>query len=162
MKYNDEKQIMNVLGIDSWNRLSKDKVLKFAAMMPDMDKEVMFKIIDQFPEFRVFAKDVLDNMEKTHESVINANRDNQKQNHETFSELRRILENELNKDITFEEKKYFIDKLFQLCDMEVKHDDKNKSFLKDIDKNSLIGASLLLLAAVVWVGGKVFLDKDQS
>ncbi|NMB96330.1 MAG: hypothetical protein GYA02_06930 [Clostridiaceae bacterium] len=162
MKYNDEKQIMNVLGIDSWNRLSKDKVLKFAAMMPDMDKEVMFKIIDQFPEFRVFAKDVLDSMEKTHESVINANWDNQKQIHETFSELRRILENELNKDITFEEKKYFIDKLFELCDREVKHDDKDKSFLKDIDKNSLIGAGLLLLAAVVWVGGKVFLDKDQS
>jgi hypothetical protein len=94
--------------------------------------------------------------------VINANRDNQKQNHETFSELRRILANELNKDITFEEKKYFIDKLFELCDMEVKHDDKNKNFLKDIDKNSLIGAGMLLLAAVVWVGGKVFLDKDQS
>lgn len=39
MKYKNEIQIKKAMGIESWRNLSRDKVIRFAAMMPDMDKE---------------------------------------------------------------------------------------------------------------------------
>lgn len=39
MKYKNEMQIKKAMGIENWRNLSRDKVIRFAAMMPDMDKE---------------------------------------------------------------------------------------------------------------------------
>lgn len=163
MKYNSEKQLKDALGIDSWRNLSKDKMIKFAAMMPDMDKEVMMKIIDQFPEFRLFANDVLKNIETTYTATMDANNENQKAIHSTFVDLRRILEGQLEKDeISFEEKKYFIDKLLECIDKELQKDNENKKFLADMANKGLTAAALVLVAAVVFVGGKVLLEKDND
>jgi hypothetical protein len=40
MKYKNEIQIKKAMGIESWRNLSRDKVIRFAAMMPDMDKRL--------------------------------------------------------------------------------------------------------------------------
>lgn len=163
MKYKDELQIMKQLGIDSWRNLSKDKIIKFSAMMPDMDKEVMMKIIDKFPEFRLFAKDVLNNFEATYKSTLDANNENQKDIHNMFNDLRRILEDQLNKEeISFEEKKYYIDKLFECRDKEIQHDIINKKFLLDMAKNVVIIAGGTLLAAIVFIGGKALINQNNS
>lgn len=163
MKFENEKQIKDALGIDSWRNLSKEKIIKFAAMMPDMDKEVMMKIIDQFPEFRLFANDVLKNIEIAFTETMDANNENQKAIHSAFVELRRILEGQLEKDeISFEEKKYIIDKLLECIDKELQMDNENKKFLADMVNKRLTAAALVLVAAVVFVGGKVLLEKDND
>jgi len=54
-----EDEVKQELGIESWRNLSKDKVLRFAAMMPDMDTEVALKIVEHFPVFKDFALDVV-------------------------------------------------------------------------------------------------------
>lgn len=40
MKYDSEEAVKKALGIETWRNLSKDKIVRFAAMMPDMDTEV--------------------------------------------------------------------------------------------------------------------------
>jgi hypothetical protein len=60
MTYKSEIEIMRDLEIDNWRNLSRDKILRFVAMMPEMDKEIAIKVIEQFPEFRKFAVDALD------------------------------------------------------------------------------------------------------
>lgn len=69
MKYKNEAEIMRALGIDTWRHLSKEKTVRFAAMMPDMDTEVAMKIVEQFPEFRKFATDAFGAIEKAHEAT---------------------------------------------------------------------------------------------
>jgi hypothetical protein len=78
-------------------------------MLPSMDKDVMMKIIDQFPEFRLFAKDVLDNIEQSHTATLGSNSENQKDLYESFVDIGIIIiiEDQLNKDnVTFEEKNF--------------------------------------------------------
>jgi hypothetical protein len=39
MTYKNEDELKKALEIDTWKNLSRDKMIKFAATMPDMDKE---------------------------------------------------------------------------------------------------------------------------
>ncbi|WP_346866655.1 MULTISPECIES: hypothetical protein [unclassified Clostridium] len=163
MEYKNEKQLLDALEIDSWKNLSRDKMLKFVAMMPNIDKEVMMKIIDQFPQFKEFAKDVLDTLEETYNNTIDANKESQNNVHNAFKDIRRILENQLNQEnLSFEEKQYYINLIMQCGDREYEKDTENKIFLGDMTKKTLLGVGSVLLAAVVFVGGKVLLGRDEA
>lgn len=63
-------------------------MIKFAAMVPDMDTEVALKIIEQFPVFKEFAMDAVNAMEKAHESKLSANTQSQENVHQAFQEIR--------------------------------------------------------------------------
>lgn len=41
----------HLIGITDWRHLSKDKLINFISILPDVDNEVAIKIIEQFPEF---------------------------------------------------------------------------------------------------------------
>ena len=84
MRFQSEEQIMNALEITSWRNLSKDHMMRFATMMPDMDPEVAEKIVEQFPEFKLFAIDALNVMEKRHESTLSHNQQSQDSVHRAF------------------------------------------------------------------------------
>ena len=54
-----EKQVLKKLGIPDFRHLSKEKVMKFATMLPHMDPEVAKKALEQFPEFAKTTKEML-------------------------------------------------------------------------------------------------------
>ncbi|WP_328365744.1 hypothetical protein OG800_35905 [Streptomyces sp. NBC_00445] len=112
MRYKDEDEIKHALGIDSWRNLSKDKMIRFVAMMPDMGTEVALKIVEQFPAFKDFAQNVVDAMKKSHEATLSANKESQEHVHRAFQDLRDTLKNELDKgDLTWEQKRELIEKM---------------------------------------------------
>ena len=45
-----EDQVKKALHIDSFRNLSKDKIMEFASLIPNMDKDVAISIINQFPQ----------------------------------------------------------------------------------------------------------------
>lgn len=74
MTYKNEDELKKAREIDTWKNLSRDKLIKFVAMMPDMDKELALKVVEQFPEFKRFVSDALDVIEKRHEFTLNHNK----------------------------------------------------------------------------------------
>jgi hypothetical protein len=40
MAYKSEDELKKALEVSSWRNLSRDKMIRFAAMMPDMDREL--------------------------------------------------------------------------------------------------------------------------
>lgn len=162
MRYTNEVEIKQALGIESWRNLSKDKMIRFAAMMPDMDTEVALKIIEQFPAFKEFAMDVVDAMEKEHQVTLTANIQSQDQVHQAFHEIREILRNELAKDgLTWEQKKYIIEQIQETGRQQFHKDSENKQFLDGALKMTLAGAGGVVLAALAFVGVKVLMA-DRS
>lgn len=162
MKYKNENEIKKALEIESWRNLSKDKMIKFAAMMPDMDEEVAMKLIEQFPEFARFANEAIDTMEKEYNTTLNANKESQENVHRAFQEIREILKGELKQDeLSFEEKKYIMDLIFETGRMEFEKDTENKSWLNGVFKNALVGVAGGVAMAVVFVGGKFILERDN-
>lgn len=44
-----EEQVKDALQINKFSELSKDKIMEFVSLIPNMDKEVAIAIINQFP-----------------------------------------------------------------------------------------------------------------
>ena len=47
----NEQKVLNKLGIEDFRHLSKEKVVEFISMIPNMEPEVAKAAIAQFPEF---------------------------------------------------------------------------------------------------------------
>lgn len=157
--YKDEDAVKRALGIESWRELSKDKMVRFAAMMPDMDTEVALKIIEQFPVFKDFAKDIVDAMKTAHESTLSANKQSQDHVHRALQEIRGILKEQLDKDdLSWEEKKFLIEKIQETGRLEFEKDSENKRFLDGMFKKVLVGAGAALALGVAFVGGRVMAE----
>lgn len=163
LTYQNEAEIKRALGIESWRNLSKEKMMKFAVMMPDMDTEVALKIIEQFPEFKEFALMAVDVMERVHGTTLSANSKSQERVHQAFSEIRAILKDELQKDdLTWEQRKYLIDQIQETGRSEAKKDTENKQFLEGMAKKVLIGAGAAVALGVAFVGGRVIAGGQDS
>jgi len=163
MKFDSDTKIMKALGIDTWRNLSKDKMIKFAAMMPDMDKEVAFKIIEQLPEFTKFAMEALNVMEKAHETTLTSNKQSQENVHKAYQEIREILKGELNQEnLSPEERKNIFELIMETGNKEYEKDTENKQFLDGLFKKVAFGVCIVILSAVVFVGGKVLVERGED
>ncbi|MCX5097650.1 hypothetical protein [Streptomyces sp. NBC_00365] len=163
MKYKNEAQIMKALGIESWRNLSKDKMVRFAAMMPNMDTEVALKIVEQFPAFKDFAKDAVSAIERAHESTLSANNQSQEHVHRAWQEVRDILKGELGKDdLSREEKKFLIEQIQETARMQSQKDSENKQFLDGALKKVLVGATAAVALGVAFVGGRVMAESKDG
>ncbi|MGW0467651.1 hypothetical protein ACWDX6_20660 [Streptomyces sp. NPDC003027] len=163
MKYKSEAQIMKALGIESWRNLSKDKMVRFAAMMPNMDTEVALKIVEQFPAFKDFAKDAVSAVERAHESTLSANSQSQEHVHRAWQEVRDILKGELGKDdLIREEKRFLIEQIQETARMQSQKDSENKQFLDGALKKVLVGATAAVALGVAFVGGRVLAESKDG
>ncbi|OEJ93940.1 hypothetical protein [Streptomyces thermolilacinus] len=163
MAYKSEAEIKQALGIESWRHLSKDKMIRFAAMMPEMDTEVALRIVEQFPVFKDFAKDAVDSMETAHASTLSANKQSQEHVHQAFQEIREILKRELDKDyLSWESKKFIIEQIQETGRLEFQKDSENKQFLDGVLKKVVIGAGAALALGVAFVGGKIMAESSES
>lgn len=98
MALGTEDEIKKALEIDSWRNLSKDKVLRFAAMMPDMDQKVALEIIRQLPVFTRFAIETLKVLERAQEATLSHNKQSQDNVHRAYEEVREVLKGQLEQD----------------------------------------------------------------
>lgn len=155
MTYKSEAEILKVMQIDSFRNLSKEKVLQFAALMPEMDKEVAIKVIEQFPEFRQFALDALNVLETEHTSTLDANKTSQAAVFHAFDEVRAILKNELDRDdLSAEDRMIIIDKIMETANQVFAKDSENKRFLDTIFGKTVLATGGAIVAGIVVLGGR--------
>lgn len=162
MKFGSEIEVMRALEIDSWRNLSKDRVVRLASMIPDMDKEVALKVIEQLPEFTSFALQTLDVMEKRHESTLVQNSASQERVHLAYQELRVVLKGELDRELSWEQRKHILGLLMETAERESQKDSENKRFLDGLfNKAAMVGAAVAALA-VVYVGSQAMIEEGES
>jgi len=163
MTFKNEDDIKKALGIDTWRNLSKDTVVKFAAMMPDMDKELAAKLIEKFPEFKSLALDALATVAKQHSGTLSGNKESQDQVHDAYEKTREVLEAQLQRDDLSAEERLEIMRMIQdTADREFEKDSENKKFLKGMFDNVTALGAVSLGLAVVFVGGKVMLGSGND
>lgn len=163
LTYKSEAELMKVLEIDTWRNLSKDKILQFATLMPEMDKELAIKVIEQFPEFRQFALDALTVLEKQHTSTLEFNSASQTAVHHAFAEVREILANELKRDdLSAGDRMIIIDKVMETANREFAKDSENKRFLDTLfGKAALVTGGAIAMGIVV-LGGRVLQEEGEN
>lgn len=163
MTYKSETEIMKALEIDSWRNLSRDKIVRFVAMMPEMDKEIAIKVIEQFPEFRKFAVDALDVLEKEHSATLAFNKESQDNVHHALQDVRAILKDELNRgELTAEERMIIIGLIMETANLEFEKDSENKRFLESLFGKAVIAGGAAIALGIVVLGGRVLIDNDED
>lgn len=163
MKYKSEAEVMKVLEIDTWRHLSKDKILQFAALVPEMDKEIALKVIEQFPEFRLFGIDALNVLEKEHAATLAANNESQTEVHNAYREVRGILAGELKRDdLAAEDRMIILDKVMETADREFEKDSENKRFLDSLYSKAAVAGGAVLALGLVVLGGRVLRDTEAE
>jgi hypothetical protein len=162
MKYESEAAVMEALGIENWRNLSKENFLRFAAMMPEISSEVSLSLIKQFPVFKDFALETLNKLESIHSQTLDANVKSEEHIHAAFADVRRVLQDELNKeDLAPEEKANILKMIFETASRQAAQDEAGKKFLKEIFTTSVTVIGLTVMAALVFVGSKAAVENGN-
>lgn len=154
-----EQQVKDALKIDSFRNLTKEKVMEFTSLIPNLDKEVALNIINQFPAFAKSSKIMLDQFKNICTQALENAKDNQE---EVILAYRKIIDDlgeSLNKDeLTSDERNNIIEKMIELADRISDKDTEYKQFLVNIIKHSanLTAGIALLSVAILGVNVKGF------
>lgn len=140
----DEKQVLKKLGIEDFRHLSKDSVMSFASMLPDMDPEVAMKALAQFPDF---AKTVLETMQEYKSSIDKAMEEGSssvKQAYAAYKAVMDALQKSLDdNELSFDERMQILELMNEVAD---------KVSLKDREHKKFLMHNLMMLGGIAIVG----------
>lgn len=128
-----EQKVLDKLQIEDFRHLSKDKVIEFVSMVPDMDPEVAKAAISQFPEFSITVKSIMVDYKEELETALKNNDDSVKAYYDVCKSILNSLDRMLDNDeLSYEEKMQIIDKMQEVQKMMSNKDTENKKFLRDM------------------------------
>ena len=167
MTLDNEEAVRSALGITSFRELSKDKMLAFAASMPDMAKEVRMKLIDQIPGFQKFALDAVSAVERVFTETMSNDDRRSERIHESLADVREAITSQLQRDDISEEHAAFLTaKLMETALVEVDSQSDGRAHeahqAGETRKAAVALAGIGLIAAIVLAGGKVALGRNSA
>lgn len=125
-----EQKVLKKLGIDDFRHLTKDKVITMASLLDKMDPEVAKKALEQFPEFAKTVKEMLIEYKDTLDKGLENNKESVQSYYNvcnsTIVSLQKQLEDE---SLSFDERKYIIEKMLEVSKMMGEKDTENKKFI---------------------------------
>ncbi len=146
-----EEDVLKQLDIPDWRHMTKDKIMSFTSSLPYMNPEVAKEALKKFPEYAGMCSDVLSNISKSMNDVLDHADKSTKQIIEVCSSQIDVLQCELKKeDLSISDKLAINDKIIVLIEKmsELKnHDDEQARKL--FDKVMGFGAGAMLLAAAI-------------
>lgn len=164
MTLDSEDAVKKALGISSFREMSKEKTLALWASLPDVGKEVRLKLIEQIPGVQKFALDAIAAVRGTFEKSLDTNNESREQLHESLGQVRKVIEGRLEREgLSEEHERFLIERLIETGNLEAEKDSENKAFIAhEADhsrKAAFAIAGLGVVAAVVFAGGKIMLDR---
>ena len=143
----DEPKTLKKLGIDDFKKMNKSQLIALASNIDKIDPEVAKKAIEQFPNFAETTTDIFKEYKDTLDKSLESNNASQNIYYEsckqTISSLQEMLEKD---DLSFEDKKYIIEKMDEICDKMSIKDSENKKFLATL---AIIGGGIAAFAVSI-------------
>ena len=154
-----EVEVLKQLDIPDFRHMTKDKVINFASMLQNMDPEVAKKAIEQFPEFAKVSLEAFKEYRTVLEKTLDASKESSKDCFNLYDKVLSALEKCVSQEeISFEEKKYYLDNMMEIARMAENKDSENKAFYwKVIGAGTVAVISIVGLGAAA-LGGKFDID----
>ena len=152
MKYSiTEKKALKKLGIPDFRHMTKDKVVQFTSMIHKIDPEVAKAAIEQFPEFRGMATDMVNTCKEVVVKLCESNNHSQDQFYSACNSIISSLQKELEMpDLSSSDCDRIENKMIQVAEMIGKKDSENKKFLRKLAAGTLaLGALFAGTAAAI-------------
>ena len=150
-----EQEVLNKLDIPNFRYMTKEKVMSFASMLPDMDPEVAKKALEQFPEFAKTILEITKNYKETLEKGLEENSASTKACYDACSAIIESLQKLLDKEeLSFEERKYITEKMIEVSKMMNEKDSENKNFTLKVLAIAGFATAVIASGVVAVLGGK--------
>ncbi len=147
-------QVKEYLDIPDFRHLTKDKLIAFVSAIPDMDKEVAIKTIEQFPEFSGCAKVLVAHYETICGSILKENGSSVQAAMDGYRQVLNTLDAIAQSDeIAPDDKRFFAEKMVEVADKMASLDASNKNFLAGMTKyiTWFVSGTLVICAGVLGV-----------
>lgn len=144
-------EVKNALKIDSFRNLSKDKIMEFVSLIPNMDKEVAIKIIEQYPAFAKLSESMVAQLNKMCDTVLEKNEESQRLTIQAYKQILDELSNQLHmEDISKEEREKITKQMIEIADKISVKDTENKAFIDKMTKYSTgFAVGVVVLGAAI-------------
>jgi len=87
-----EEDVKNQLGIKDFRHIKKNQLIEFVSSIPNMDREVAIKCIEQFPRFKEYSNIIVDHFYTLCDKALSEdNKDDIETYREILDELKRQL-----------------------------------------------------------------------
>ncbi len=158
MKYTiSEKKVLKKLGISDFRHMTKDKIVKFASMLPYMDKEVALKALEQFPEYKDMSCQLADTYKQILSEILASNNKTVDASISACNKILDSLAKKLEKDdLTPDVIKSTQENMIKVAELMRDIDKQNKGFLLKI-----AGFGFLALAFVGGIAGALLGSNTQ-
>lgn len=125
-----EQRVLQRLGIQDFRHMTKDKIMRFATMLPYMDPEVAKKALDQFPAFKDLVGQLVVEYRNIVANMLTDNSESRKAFYQTCNSILDSLQQELlNDTLSMEERARIEDRMLSVAAMIAEKDSENKRFL---------------------------------
>lgn len=112
-----EADVLNKLGATDFRSINKNQLIEFVTSIPEMDKEVAMKCIEQFPEFKEQSTTIVKELYKQYDSVTDNHKAGRAKAMDAYQGILDDLSKELEKsEITPEEKQELISTMIDVAD----------------------------------------------
>ena len=152
-----EQEVLKRLGIPDFRHLSKSTAIEFISSIPQMDKDVALKALDQFPELANVALGLAKEEKETLLAAFKANDESSKAALAVINAIIEVLTKQLEKDeASSEEKMQIVDSFIKLAEESRKINKDNQNFiLKSLAIfATTVGAVFLGTVAVLGANGR--------
>jgi len=124
-----EQKVLKKLGIDNFRQMTKEKVVSFVSMIPQMDPEVAKKAIEQFPEYAQMALEMVKTYKSTIDKMLEANSKDTQSFYDACNSILESLQQQLSRDnISREERDNLNEKMLIVAQMISEKVSENKEF----------------------------------
>lgn len=148
-----EQEVKDIIGITDFRSIPKNKLIEFVSSIPDMEKEVAIKCIEQFPKFADYSKEMVVQLKDVAGGIVNSGDKSRRDAVEAYNKILDDLSHRLEKRwIPRKERIYIIETMVDVANKIAELDREHKAFLKDIMRFFGQGVAALAGAAVALIG----------
>ena len=146
-KYITEDEVKKILGIDSFRNLSKDKIVEFISILPNIEKDIALSAINQFPAYTELAGTMISKMTDMCETALKENSSSQKGAIDGYLIILNSYSEQIKNDtLTESERKTLNKEMIRIADKLSAKDTENKNFIMSVVKT---GGAVLTMALLI-------------
>lgn len=143
--------VLEKIGAESFRNVSKDKLIAFVSALPEMDKETAIKCMEQFPEFRNYANDIVGQLKDVCTELLKSQKESQEKTILGYQKILDSLSKRLDQPkLSTRDEHYIIEKMIEVADKIADLQQNHEEFLKHI-MHVLAG----LAGGAIAVGGAI-------
>ena len=158
-KLTTEQEVLDRFGWKDFRNMNSKDLIKFVSSLPDMDREVAIKCIEQFPEFSKYGGKILEIITKSFETTVKTNKELADEVIQTYRDILDSLKKELRKrNLTAEDRRRITEMMVDVADRIAEIDKEHQRFHELLVKaGSALGVAALATAAAL-IGLKINSD----